>query len=256
MSRISRVFTDIRYALSELSFWNREKKARRKLRETWGRESSIDRDFTLIDAYYELSSEKDSPGAVDSKTWIDLNMDEVFCRLDRTVSSNGRQHLYKTLRCCAADQAGVDGQNRLYGIFRTNAALRQQIQLILSNLKSQNASYIIHLILGDIPAKPRLTPLIFFSSIATVASAALMIFTREYFYVPLLLAVVNIIIHAIYSNRLSQYVPGMSYLNAMLGVALSLTKIEDRQDLPQLTALSLRMDTIKTIRRAVGWMVA
>jgi hypothetical protein len=255
MSKISRLVNYIRYSWRLPSFPASSKKIRQRLQNNWGKESDTDRDFSLIAPYFDLAEERSKFGFVDKKTWHDLNLDDVFCRLDRTVSAVGRQYLYKILRCGRAGQKDVLEKNRQYKIFRTDSWLREEIQLILKRLEAPNASFIIHLLLEKTPPKPRLYLLIYFSSLVTVCSLVLMIFTRQYFYIPLLLGVVNIIIHAIYSRKLYQYFPGLSYLNTMLAVAVSLAKIENVRELPQLTSLRNREQTIKIMRKAIGWMV-
>ena len=127
MSRIGRLITYIRYSWRIPLFPNSGKKTRQNLREAWGKESDADRDFSLIASYYELSAERNKPGFVDKKTWDDLDMDDFFCRADRTVSAVGRQHLYRTLRRSMAGQTDVEEKNRQYGIFRANSGLREEI---------------------------------------------------------------------------------------------------------------------------------
>ncbi len=50
----------------------------------------------LHDTFY--AADEDSPYAVDDLTWADLEMDEVFLRINQTGSYIGEQVLYQILR--------------------------------------------------------------------------------------------------------------------------------------------------------------
>ncbi len=43
------------------------------------------------------SRKSEHPSTVDAKTWSDLEMDEVFARVDRTTRLAGRQYLYAAM---------------------------------------------------------------------------------------------------------------------------------------------------------------
>ena len=58
------------------------------------KEYSLER-FVRIASYYEKHQ---SEGQIDDITWNDLNMDEIFKRMNYTFSASGEEYLYYTLR--------------------------------------------------------------------------------------------------------------------------------------------------------------
>ena len=70
-----------------------------KLREKWGKEDARNRDFNEIARLFRYISGKDFERyIVDDQTWRDLNLDGIFCKLDRTYSTPGESVLYNILR--------------------------------------------------------------------------------------------------------------------------------------------------------------
>ena len=72
-------------------------------------------------------------GQVDDITWNDLDMDEVFERLDSTLTDIGREHLYAVLRNGTQAQETLLAREKLMDAFE-NEALRLTIQRSLSRL--------------------------------------------------------------------------------------------------------------------------
>jgi len=68
---------------------------RKELTEGFGQVSTKNRDISLIRESRKLYI--DGPDIVDERTWNDLNMDDLFCFIDRTISKTGEQYLYSLL---------------------------------------------------------------------------------------------------------------------------------------------------------------
>jgi hypothetical protein len=70
-----------------------------KLRREWGKENIRERNFDEIEKlfiYSTSSPEKDT--LIDDHTWADLNMDEIYSNIDRTLTNPGECVLYNVLR--------------------------------------------------------------------------------------------------------------------------------------------------------------
>jgi len=80
---------------------NRRRQAIRltAMRERWGHPTNRPRDMGSISRFHLATIDSIAPaGTIDERTWTDLNMDDVFARLDRTESVVGQQVLYARLR--------------------------------------------------------------------------------------------------------------------------------------------------------------
>ena len=111
----------------------RENRIRKHLNEIRRGECEIRRDYDWIPLYFRYR-QSDIPAqlTVDDRTWDDLEMDQVFARVDRTVSVIGRQYLYAMLRTYKSDLSGQEKQrlNALYSVFRTDDI---ELQPLLAN---------------------------------------------------------------------------------------------------------------------------
>ena len=225
------------------------------LRNMWGYELRIERKFDLISKFHDLTGTEQAKEMVDDKTWYDLNMDEVFAKIDRNVSAIGRQYLYRLLRTYENNEASLAGRYEQYNIFKNDQTLRESIQLPLFRLSHENASFISHLIFDDLPVKPKLFYLIYLSSFISISSLFLMFFIGQFFFVVLLFSLINFIIHGVYSKKIYEHFEGLYYLNTMLGVASELSSIKSGLDLPQLGFLRENRASVARLRKKIGWLV-
>jgi len=70
-------------------------------RFNWGEEIFRERKFETIGIYFSYikkNKKSDSSHIIDNQTWSDLNMDEVFSKIDRTITTPGENFLYNLLR--------------------------------------------------------------------------------------------------------------------------------------------------------------
>jgi hypothetical protein len=114
-------------------------KLRRTIEERWGRPPAA-RDYNsgsmqAISSYFNNYSEKQAGRfLIDDITWNDLDMDNVFKRINSTYSTAGEEYLYRLLREPAFDEAELKERERLIEHFRNNPVQRQKLQLYLARL--------------------------------------------------------------------------------------------------------------------------
>src|SRR5688572_23861421 len=82
-----------------LHYRNRERKKEiaEELRKQWGKQKDTDFHFTRIEAYDVLSGEE-TFHKVSNQTVNDIDFNELFCFIDRTVSKPGQQYFYTKLK--------------------------------------------------------------------------------------------------------------------------------------------------------------
>ena len=111
-----------------------EKMFRNSLLENYGKEPpkeySLER-FARLDSYLERHKEEKQ---LDDITWNDLGMDEVFCRIDRTLSAAGEEYLYFTLRNIFCGKEKLDHLEEVTGWFLEQDDTRIRVQLLLKKL--------------------------------------------------------------------------------------------------------------------------
>ena len=111
---------------------------KRSIDERWGKvpvEKYRNEDMQAISGYYYNYSEKyDEKLLIDDITWNDLDMDNIFKRINNTGSTIGEEYLYKLLREPVFEAAELDERNRLIEYFLNNPSQRKMLQLYLSQL--------------------------------------------------------------------------------------------------------------------------
>lgn len=121
-----------------------------ELRARWARPGT--RHERLASRYFELTRERLADACVDDKTWADLEFPQLFTEMDTTVTPLGSQVLFRRLREYVRDPGELAARHALYGQLRTDAALRERLQLGLTPLQDDSHAYLAGFLFGPAPA--------------------------------------------------------------------------------------------------------
>jgi hypothetical protein len=113
-----------------------EKKKLAAIKETWGQPKAADRHFKLIAAYLTAF------GGDYTACAADLDLDDVFCYIDRTSSKPGQQYLFKKLHSPEISESYFADLEKRIEKFKGDPDLRELSQLKLSSLNSDDALYL------------------------------------------------------------------------------------------------------------------
>lgn len=112
----------------------REKAFIKSLYENYGsipkKEYSLER-YQRIASYYNRHKRE---GQLDDITWNDLNMDEIFKRMNYTFSASGEEYLYYTLRNTVNSKEELEHLEEIVNYFREHADERVKVQFLMSQL--------------------------------------------------------------------------------------------------------------------------
>lgn len=106
-----------------------------QIRARWGQPVDRERKMVAIaESHRSRLSNMGSGKSLDSRTWDDLDLDDVFAALDRTESTLGQHALYHRLRTCpVADN--LDAFEVLVSRLESDGRLRERAQTALSRLR-------------------------------------------------------------------------------------------------------------------------
>jgi DNA mismatch repair ATPase MutS len=125
-------------AISVYDFRKSKKKLRERLRQSWGKKPEFEYkpgDLESIAGYYRNDSKKGMAGfSIDDITWRDLDMDELFIRLNATESTPGEETLYRLLRQPCFDPDVLKSRQKLIELFQADREEREAIQTALAKL--------------------------------------------------------------------------------------------------------------------------
>jgi hypothetical protein len=202
-----------------------------QLREEWGKEKVKNRNFTEIESFYRYSTSRrgnnDIP--IDDQTWSDLNMNDLYSKIERTMTNPGECVLYNILRIPMLSDKILKKRNEITRLFQTNKDIREQIQIALLRMGKQKGNGVTALVCEEMPPS---SPLKFlFSFLALVAFVSIIA-------VPLLWGAPGIIIFILplyFINLLATYkvrsrllfqLAAIRYLGAMIRLGKKLAAIK------------------------------
>ena len=124
------------FAAAAYGLVRRRRAVRARLRELWGKKSPVKRlEDDLVEdvaAYWRKRAETVAPGdRVDDVTWADLDMNDLFRRLDTCVSAVGSEVLYAMLRETGVPPEALGRREDIIRAFRTDEEARLGVQTAL-----------------------------------------------------------------------------------------------------------------------------
>lgn len=203
----------------------RNQKALEIFRENWGKQINKYINYDNLKHFFEVQTKTDN--SLDDNTWEDLNMNDVFKRINHTYSTIGEDLLYSILRNPTQDNEILYRRNKIINFLQNNEEAREKIgtqflklgetysdiTIILQNKLEQNNSL-------------RIQCLVLCFSV--ILSIFLFIFTKNTFFVLyiFLISIINMCIHYSLSSKIKQEISSVAYLNRILYTANKLCKLE------------------------------
>ncbi|HHX77636.1 MAG TPA: hypothetical protein GX697_04740, partial [Firmicutes bacterium] len=121
------------------------------LRNNWGKGNRKTRDYQQIATLYNYSDK--TINTIDQQTWNDFGMDEVYAKIDATMTTPGEEVLYALLREPFLGRDELTERSRIISLFQENAILREKVQVLFHDLGRQKANGLTHLLWGELPPK-------------------------------------------------------------------------------------------------------
>ncbi|MBF9224045.1 MutS-related protein [Hymenobacter ruricola] len=183
------------------------------------------RNLPLIARYHAAVAGEPAYHRLDDQTWADLNGDDLFARLDGTVSRVGQQCLYHRLRSPLADAPALQEFDQAARVL-AGPAPRGQALLALRGLTSPESYYLPDLLAGN--ALPELSwtaaaPALVLLLLATVVGG---------FWQPALwlgsaaLFLLHTVLHFVYRTRIVAGVRPMLQLGSLYNAGRKLARLE------------------------------
>jgi MutS-like protein len=212
-------------------------------------------DESLAAKYYRVLPEPELSGALDDATWDDLNMTEVFISLGRTESQPGRQFLYKTLRMPAFSSQTLRLLEEAIEKLDRDEAAASQIRAALGRLSDPRAAYLVTLLFGELPARPRI-----WWTFPILTGASFVCLGVVYFWPPaavvwLAICVINISIQLFYKHRIRPFVAAYHEIPSLLRVARALGALQVEEIRSQTSILAKNEPQLRLLRRATSWLM-
>ncbi|MEA3265528.1 MAG: hypothetical protein U9P42_01105 [Candidatus Fermentibacteria bacterium] len=202
---------------------------------------------------YHSAKGEDACDPVPDSTWFDLDMDDVFFRINRTCSAVGAQYLYHEMHRYRKDLKFPRRRFLDYRRFQKNQSSSQLFAKILLRLRGRKAAYISAVLFGVLPVKPFYFPVLLLMSFLFAISVAGLIFVSKEFLLGVVgIALLNSLIQHVLSFRI--YVPDMGSIGQMLGVAASLADTGET-GFRDIEILDKHRKFIKHLQKKFSWIL-
>lgn len=210
-------------ALSRVLLRRRAANARGRLRRRWARPLAEPHEIRLARRLYDV---RDRAGEsdrheVDARTWADLDMNEVFAAVDRTLSPIGAQCLYDALRRPELSLPRLVERDRLASVLADSREVREQLQLQLVRLESSPVWRLPGLLRDGAELPPPPLPLALFHGLSwALPITAILALSFPVLWIPaFLLFCANTILDVQMQRTIALHSSDISYLGRMLGAA-------------------------------------
>ena len=203
-----------------------------ELRSAWGCEDPRSRDFEQVEQYYRDSVGGTEPADfLDKQTWMDLNLDEIYSKIDRTISTPGETVLYGMLRRPETDETLLKDRADVIRLWETNQQARETLQLELLGLGREGDADLHGLLWGLRPAQVPFGWL--FSVVAVLALAAVTTpfwwRAEAWLWVVIPVFAVNLLITYRMRRRVLCRLPTLRYLGSLINVGARLGRLAHPQ---------------------------
>jgi hypothetical protein len=226
------------------AFSNKRKKLRNllQIRNDWGKDIFIkNRDLKTIRPFFDkMSSLNPNENAVDEQTWKDLNMDELYTRIDRSYTDPGEAVLYRMLREPLFNREELAGRGQVIRFFQNNRETREKIQMVLIGLGHQFVhNDIVNLLWRETNPITAMKWFYYFMAITAFISILppLIFWSLPLVFIPVAMFFINLIIHYRFKRINEVETTSFPYLIRSIQAAKEISAVTDGEIEPYVNNL-------------------
>jgi hypothetical protein len=223
-----------------------------QIRTSWGREGS--KDPWLSTKLFDLTRNT-TADSVDDRTWIDLEFERLFSSVDSTLTRLGSQCLYHKMRIYRDDPGELENDYGAYQVLRRDTALREQLQMSLWPLRSDEARTCESLF-GPPPTNPRSTGLVLLMSVASLLVFAATILNPALAWLLGATVLCNLFIMAFLRHDIHETFLATAGLGRMISAAARLARVDATPPVSQPARLTVIFSETPDLRGSFRWFLA
>ena len=228
------------------------------LKARWGKEDDRERDYEALDDQYQnFFINEDTADSLDNASWIDLNMDEIFTKLDRTHTNPGELMLYGMLRDIVKTPDLLEARQRAIRRIETNPKLQETMLLSLHRLGRDSAADLVGLLWGKKQVRLGLRWLYNLLAVVAVLSLllcipfggqALMLISLPIFLINSLLSL------TIVRGDVLVQAQTLRYLRKVIETACDLSSLDEAELLPWTTEMTRVARATNAVARKIRFL--
>ncbi len=205
-------------------------KKKKRILENHARSKEGHFDFGNIGQYWHLYKAAKTKLPISDRTHADLDLDEVFMFIDRTVSKPGQQFLYAHLRSVNSSRDKIATQESMIQWLSADENRRNEIVLTLYDLSNREAHYLTPLFAKEYIKKPKWFWAVNLMAIISCLAVIFVVIVPKLWFVLFLILGVNFGIHYWNKQNLFEYGASIPELLRLLNVSKKLKSLTDHQE--------------------------
>ena len=214
----------------------------------YGKEIDLDEVMIKMDNVSSYFRNKNEKNTIDNITWNDLNMDDVFKKINNTQCTAGQEVLYDILRKPLYNKEVLIKRDKVIDYFRNNEKERQAIQLMLGKLGKSDELYITNCLFNEADdSKSKLLKYRLLSWLPTL-SLLLLLINPMCLVLTIGLAVLNVFISQ--RSKVKNYdASGFSYMISIINVANKIKNMNIKEIEENVDSVEINLNNVKHIKR-------
>lgn len=210
--------------------------------------------FETISHYYRKHP---CDGQLDDITWNDLNMEEIFKKINYTYTSAGEEYLYYTLRTPELKGEDLDYKEKLIAHFSAHAKERVDLQTILAEM-GYSGKYSIYDYLDNLDILGKRSNLKHYFVDFTILPLILLCAVKpSYGLIGLaVLLIYNFTSYFKEKNEIDPYIISFSYVMRLLRTADHICKIKNTCYEDEKKEIEERKKELSRFRRGSFWLMS
>lgn len=185
-------------------------KIKQELEEAFGKPADKNVYIDQVKTYFELNDKNES--TIDNRTWDDLDMDDVFWFVDRTISKTGEQVLYDRLHSnySKAEHQEFDSKVKYY---LQNSNNRLQNSIILKKYNKSDSYNLPYILFNKITSG--IPDYIWVLALLSILLLTLTFYNSSFFLPFLIVGVVNTALHYYFKKNINLHTLDFKNLKAL-----------------------------------------
>lgn len=202
---------------------NKKDKILAKIKEDWKDVKTDGINIEKLEWYMPISVK--DVHEINEQTISDIDFHQLFAFIDRTISKIGQQFLFQKLKSPEKNIARLKDLDDRAVFFNDNAGIRENVQVVLSNLNHDDAYTIALLINQRFPSKPSWYNWLIVDVVVLILAIIIGFINPNFFLLTLFIMVYN----ATYLNYWNKkhilvFTKSLSQLNVLINISKKLVK--------------------------------
>ncbi|MEJ8553140.1 MutS-related protein [Tepidibacter sp. Z1-5] len=205
-----------------------------KIKEKFSRKNINPYDFKRKRNFNNLKTFDNNFGSdktrINDNTWNDLNMDDVFCNIDYTITTPGEQVLYNILKNPLFDKAYLIQRGKYINYFQNNSHKKEEVIKILNSI-GRTSKDTTSILCKNINPNPKLKWLVHILPVLLFINMIIICFIKIklYIYSLIIIGFINIYTHYNISYLIMEQIEVIQYLGHTISFSYKLGNILDTE---------------------------